>query len=227
LPGYKIVSADYSQIEVRIAAFYANDEVLVQALEKEDVHTAIAAEVFGVPENSVTKEQRKHAKALTFTLLFGGGAGTLYQHSRMTGGSISEADARTMSSKFFGRFDGLRKMRDKAYKMADKDGPAIIRLPNGTRRILVGYNKRHTTILNSLVQGSAAVGLKYGLLEAHKQGLSKWIGGTVHDEIIAAVPNKEAKTFAKELEQAMVTGMQNVIDTTVRVESKIGSVWQA
>jgi DNA polymerase I-like protein with 3'-5' exonuclease and polymerase domains len=117
-------------------------------------------------------------------------------------------------------------MRDKAYKMAETPGPVVIRLPNGTRRILVGYNKRHTVILNTIVQGSAAVGIKYGMLEAARRGLFDYMGGQVHDELVAAVPTRQAKPFGRELEDAMITGMSAVIDTTVKVETKIGDVWQ-
>jgi DNA polymerase I len=227
LRGYKIVSADYSQIEVRIAAYYGADEILIAALDNEDVHTAIAAEVYGVPLHMVTRDQRRHAKALTFALLFGGSAATLFNHSKMSGGGLTEADSRMMTKKFFDRFKGLKRMRDSAYKMADRPGAVVIRLPNTTRRILVGYNKRHTVILNTIVQGSAAVGIKYGMLEARDAGLTKYLGSTVHDELVAAVPTKEAKEYGRELEEAMLRGMRAVIDTTVKVETKIGDQWLA
>jgi DNA polymerase-1 len=227
LPGYKIVSGDYSQIEIRIAAFQANDEELIRVLEKEDIHSAIAAAVLNIPQKSITLEQRSFAKAMTFLLIFGGGVQRFYEYVKMSGSNISFDQASDIVYRFFTTFEGLRNIRSRAEKLAMKTGPVFIRLPNGCRRILVGYNKKSTTILNTMVQGTAAVGIKYGILEAGRRGLDKYLGGQVHDELVAAVPNREAKNYGKELEEAMIVGMNKVIDTTVRVGIKIGDVWQA
>ena len=227
LKGHKIVSVDYSQIEVRIAAKIAEDEVLLDALEQEDVHAAIAAEVFGVRLNKVTKEQRKLSKALTFTLLFGGGSTTLFNHARVSGGSMTYEQASELAFRFFSRFKGLHSMKKKAERIAQRPGPAFIRLPNRNRRILVGRNKRSTVILNTMVQGTAAVGIKAGILEANRRGLMKYVGSTVHDELVAVVPNKLAKSFSAELSEAMQVGMKSIIDITVKTEATIGDVWQA
>ena len=225
--GLKIVSVDYSQIEVRIAAFVAQDEVLINALESEDIHTTIAAEVYGITEAQVSKYQRKVAKAMTFLLLFGGGVPKFYEYVKMLGGAITYDEASELVFKFFSKYTGLHAMKKKAERMAQRPGPAFIRLPNSNRRILVGQSKRSTVILNTIVQGSAAVGLKYGMLEAAKRGLMKYVGAQVHDELVAAVPKKMAKEFGKELAEAMQVGMQRVIDTTVKTETSIGDVWQA
>jgi DNA polymerase I len=227
LPGYKIVSADYSQIEVRIAAFQAGDEVLMKQLESDDVHSAIAAAVFGIKQKDVTKEQRSIAKAMTFLLLFGGGVQRFYEYVKMSGSSITFEDASNIVYRFFTTFTGLKASRTKAERMASRPGPAFIRLPNGCRRILVGYNKKSTTILNTMVQGAAAVGIKYGMIEADRRGITKYLGGQVHDELVSAVPNKEVKDYGHELAEAMIVGMHRVIDSTVKVEVKSGLVWQS
>jgi len=228
MPGYKIVSADYSQIEVRISAYYAQDEELIKALEQDDVHAAIAAVTFNIPVDQVTKEQRKLSKALTFTLLFGGGSSTLYNHAKMSGGSMTMNQADQLTNSFFGRFKGLARMKSKAEAIARKPGPAFIRLPNSCRRILVGPSKRSTVILNTMVQGTAAVGIKYGLLECGRRGLvDQGLGSTVHDELVAAVPTKYAKDFSNEMQEAMIVGMRQAVDVTVKVDPSIGDNWKA
>lgn len=220
LPGYKIVAADYSQIEVRIAAHVARDAELLKTLDEEDVHSAVAAGIFDVPISKVTKDMRKLAKASTFTLLFGGSANRLYSYAQSQGSNIDKAQAFSIRRKFFERFVGLENLIFKARRMADMQRPITIKLPNGAIRTLVGPDKTATRILNTSVQGSAAVGLKYGLLEADRRGLSKYLGTTVHDENVAAVPDAEAEDFAHELESAMVEGMHKVLPHTVLAEIK-------
>lgn len=225
--GLKICSVDYSQIEVRIAAKVANDEVLMDALESEDIHTSIAAEVYGISEEEVSKYQRKVAKAMTFLLLFGGGVPRFYEYVKMLGGSITYEDAAELVFKFFSRFSGLHAMKKRAESLARKPGPTFIRLPNSNRRMLVGYTKRSTVILNTMVQGTASVGMKYGIIEAHAQGLSEYLGATVHDELVAAVPKRHAKEYTNALSKAMIKGMRKAIDITVKTGVTIGDVWQA
>ena len=226
LTGWRIVSCDYSQIEIRIAAFLAHDQVLIDLLKTGDIHSQIAAMVFRTNEKDVTPRQRKLAKAMTFLLLFGGGVTGFYNYVKMAGGEITEEEAGQYVHDFFSTFQGLSLMRQHAEKLAQKYGPVFIRLPNSARRMLVGYEKKSTTILNSMVQGSASVGLKYGMLEADKQGLTKYLGACVHDELVSTVPTKEAKEYGQEMKQAMIKGMHKVITSTVKAEVKIGKEWQ-
>lgn len=225
-PGYKIVSADYSQIEVRVAAYWARDTALIAALEAEDLHRAVASGIFGKPPEQITPDERKLAKASTFTLLFGGGSTRLYDYARHNGSSIDEVTARRVVEKFFSRFKGLATMRWKAFARANSGMAVPIDLPNGWRRVLVGANLTGTRILNTLVQGTAAVGLKHGLLVCQERGLDKYLGATVHDENVACVPENEAEEYAKELEEAMVVGMQRVIPgIPVKVEVTTADTW--
>jgi DNA polymerase-1 len=224
--GVKIVAADYSQIEVRIAAYKANDETLIALLENEDAHTAIAAEVNGCRPEDVTKEMRKAAKAETFTLLFGGGPDTLYQYARLQGSLMTEPEARAMVQKFFQTFKGLARMRSWAENLGQTRNHITLNLPAGHKRVLRGNQVRSTIILNTLVQGSAATGIKYAMLECRARGLDKYLSIQVHDELVAAVPNNEAAEYARELEEAMKVGMAKVLPTTVKVETKIGDSWQ-
>ena len=228
IDGLTMVSADYSQIEVRIAAELAQDEKLKAVLDSEDVHREVAAQIYGVPAGKITAAQRRTAKAATFTLLFGGGPKVLYEYARNTGGDLTLEDAKEIFGKFFTAFDGLRRTREKAYAMAQNRRVVSIRLPNSAKRVLVGYNVTPTRILNTTVQGSAAIGMKYAMLEADRMGLMKYIGATVHDELVAAVPDKEAEEYGKNLELAMINGMHRAFpNMKVLVEVKYGRFWQA
>lgn len=226
VPGTTVVNVDYSQIEVRIAAYVANDTTLLKLLESGDVHTAVAAAVFNTKESSINPRQRKLAKAMVFLLLFGGGVQGFYDYIKMSGGELTYDEAREYVQRFFGTFSGIRAMKERAEKLSRKDGPVFIRLPNGSRRILIGFKKKSTTILNTMVQGTASVGIKHGILEAGRRGLDKYLGGQVHDELVAAVPNKEAKEYAEELKDAMIVGMKQVVNMTVKASPSMGNVWQ-
>lgn len=225
--GWTVVAGDYSQIEVRIAAVMANDGRLIQVLLEEDVHTAIASEVYKLPLDRISSQQRKNAKALTFALLYDGTPNTLYRHSKTSGGSLTYNECVGLERVFFETFTGLREARAKAHRLAARPGPAIIRLPNGLRRILAGRNKRASTILNTMVQGSAAIGIKYGILEAGRRGLvDGYMGAQVHDELVCAVPDNMAEEYAKELEESMILGMSKVLPGIVKVETKTGKHWR-
>lgn len=226
IPGLKIVNADYSQIEVRIAAEIAHDYKLIELLQEGDVHANIAALVFGIPKEQVSEAQRRSAKAATFTLLFGGSADRLYKGAKSYGASMTEDEAYEVFTKFFQTFDGLRRIREQAFGMKGRR-VVTIRFPNSSKRVIVGRNVTPTRILNTAVQGPAAVGMKYALLEAKKNGIMQFIGSTVHDELVAAVPDKYVEEVSHLLNKSMVDGMHRAFpDMTVKVEVKSGDYWQ-
>lgn len=224
-PGWKMIWADYSQIEVRIAAKIARDKVMLQAVEHEDTHRAVAALVFQKTPEDITSEERKLSKAMTFTLLFGGSANRLYEYARLNGSKITPADASNMYDAFFHRFVGLHRMRVKAQGLARDWGPLTLTLPTGMRRVLAGQQKTPTRILNTSVQGTAAAGMKYALIECAKRDLTQYLGCTVHDELVACVPEDMAEEYARELTEAMTVGMLKAIDIPVKVETEIADAW--
>lgn len=230
MDGITIVASDYSQIEIRIAAEIANDDVLLEKLSSNDVHRAIASSVYHLPEDEIVSLQRKNAKALSFALLFDGTPRTLYRHSKESGGSMTFEECVTLERSFFNEFQGLKTMRGKARAWAgDRRPTAEIRLPNGLRRLLVGNNKRASVILNTMVQGTAAVGMKYGIIEADRRGLLMTsfggIGASVHDELVAWVDDKVAEEYKNELCESMIVGMQKVMKSEVKVDPKVGKFW--
>lgn len=228
VPGTFVVNVDYSQIEVRIAGYIANDAMLIDLLERGDVHRAVASAVFGKPEDQISARERKLAKAMVFLLLFGGGVTGFYNYVKMSGGELEYGEAQSYVRRFFSTFQGINRLKEKAEYLAQKPGPVFIRLPNGSRRILVGYNKKSTTILNTMVQGSASVGIKHGILEAGKAGLMDHIGGQVHDELVGYIKGteKQARDFGEELSKAMVKGMSKVLETKILTSVSVGRGWQ-
>ena len=223
-PGYKIVAADYSQIEVRVAAYVAQDTALLQALEQEDIHRSIASLMYQVPYSEVTKEQRRHAKAAVFALLYCGGVNRLFAQAREDGAPITHEEAGKIYSAFFGRFTGLRRMRQQAIQMASRD-MNIIRMPSTLRRILTGVENRPAVILNNTVQGFAAAGMKQAIRIAGSKGLMDYVGAQVHDELVASVEDRHAEDFGVALKEAMLEGMGMYLPVPVKVEVKSGLTW--
>lgn len=231
VPGYKVVSCDYSQLEIRVAANVAEDAVLIKAFEEEqesggDIHTMIAAQLFNKSADDVTKEERKLSKAATFTLLFGGGVTTLYEYARMSGSSITEMEAASVFRAFFDRFYGLRAMRNWASSMAKHSPVCAINLPHGLRRVLAGNELTSTRILNTMVQGSAAAGLKFALRLCVDRKLDRYLCATVHDELVGVVPERDAEQWGADIQRAMIDGMRMVLHRVpVRAELAIGNTW--
>jgi DNA polymerase I-like protein with 3'-5' exonuclease and polymerase domains len=228
LAGHQIVSVDFSQLEVRVAASIANDADLVAALDTGDIHTQVAAAIFKVPVGEISKKdpRRNIAKAATFTLIFGGSAMGLQSYARQFGSHLSMGEAQRIVTNFYGAFPALARHAAQARVVAQSTrygGVHVAHLPTGMRRILRAAPA--TQILNTYIQGSAAAGMKSALMEADRRGLTKYIGATVHDELVAAVPDSEVADFTHELEEAMVAGMAEVIDVPVAVESAVGKNW--
>lgn len=224
--GYQVVWCDYSQIEVRIAAYIAQDEILMELLKTGDVHSSIASKVFGIPPEQVSKEQRNASKAMTFLLIFGGGVDKLYNYMRLSGSTMTYDEVSKMFDAFFIAFPGLMVMRQRAYAMSQNQRVIQLRLPNGAKRLLVGMKKAPTVILNTMVQGTAAIGIKRALQLCYERGLINYIGAAVHDEIVALVPNAEVEKFEEDLMKAMVDGMNEIVPNMYcKAEVKHGEQW--
>lgn len=226
-PGWSIVSVDYSQIEFVIAAYLANDQVALDLCARGgDIHRAVAAQLFGVDEDQVTDKQRRVSKACSFTLIFAGGAKRLVSQARQNGAKITEPEGRELVKLFFSRFRGLAADRQRAYDMTQSGRRVVeVRLASGFRRLLVGSKLKPTTLLNTRVQGTAAIGLKMALLHASRAGLGMYLGAPVHDELVACVPTEWAQEYSDELSKCMIAGMRTWIDAPIRVEAKIGETW--
>ena len=227
-----IVARDYSAIEVRVAADLFDDAALLEAVATEDVHSTVAAMLFGEqftslePESPEWKELRRIAKSSSFTLTFGGGFRRLYNYARTNGSRSSYGEIEAAGRRFLSRFQGIERARQRAYRAADQNRPIPITLPSGLRRVLMpGPDMKGTTLLNNSVQGTAAAGLKEALMLMDERGISQYLAAVVHDEIVTTPPKALAAEVSEILEQCMIEGMARVTDAPVATEAKVGQAW--
>lgn len=223
-------ATDYSGIEVRVAAGLADDQEMIGVFTRgEDIHTVVAAAGFDIDVSEVTKEQRQIAKAMSFTLLFGGGAETFRGYAAARGSTITLEMAEIAVERFFDRFTGIRDMRASAIYKANNMKAVTLVYPTGLKRVLFNESLRGSVILNNIVQGTAAAGLKYALLECLNHGLTKYISAVVHDEIVYTAPANEIIDVRDAIEIAMINGMQQAMTdcspVPVEVESEFGRSW--
>jgi DNA polymerase-1 len=219
-----LVKADYATIELRLAAVIAQDRAMLAAFEDgSDLHRRTAAEVLGVPERAVTKEQRQLAKALNFGLIYGMGARTLVEHAATGYGvRLSEQEAEQHRMRFFRAYPGIRRWHQSLGRAA-----AGTRTLAGRRRLAVATFAQRA---NSPVQGSGADGLKaaLGRLWRHRHEVpAAQLVATVHDEVVAECPAAEAPAVADWLQRHMVAGMEEIVTGRVPivVETTIARDW--
>ncbi len=227
--GYKILAADYSQIELRIMAHLSGDEGLLRAFAQgEDIHRATAAEVFGVALEDVSGEQRRSAKAINFGLIYGMSAFGL---ARQLG--IPRTAAQAYVDLYFERYPGVKAFMDRTRESARERG--YVETVFGRRLYLPEINHRNgqrrqyaeRTAINAPMQGTAADIIKLAMIETHR-----WIGETtldvalimqVHDELVFEVRESQVSVAQAEIERCM-TGVAELRVPLV-VESGVGINW--
>lgn len=224
-PGMSVVSADYDAIEVMIAAGLAKDEQLLTDCLG-DPHASLAEFMTGIPVADLKKEERRLAKAANFTMLFCGGWRRFHAQCRLGDRTISERTTREYFDRYLRRYRGVDAMRNRAFALSNA-GVVTLDFPTGLRRVLAGPEVTPTRIINNAMQGTAAAGAKFGMLELHRRGLARrYLGSMVHDELVSVVPTHMAEAYAHELEESMIVGMRRAIDSIpVRATAKIGSHW--
>jgi DNA polymerase-1 len=219
-----LVKADYSQIELRLAAKIAGDRAMIAAYARgDDLHALTARQVLGRAE--VTKADRQTAKAVNFGLLFGAGAKTLAAYARSSYGvAMTEAEAGVYRRKFFATYPGLRAWHDRAG--ATRCLAVCTHTVLGRRRSGV---TSFTEKLNSPVQGSAADGLKAALAllwERRAECPTAVPVLFVHDEVVVEVDEAGADAARAWLVGAMVDGMRPFCDPVpVEVEATVARTW--
>ena len=213
--GSGVLSVDYSQIEIRVAAHVSRDPALLSAVASGDIHTAIAAKLFRVEAPS--KEQRKSAKAVTFALLYGGSPNTIRRHAAAMGAQVD--DPQDLFVRFFDEFYHLSLWRRRAFDLSRFDS-VTVPLPFGERE-LVGKEVTPQRILNTIVQGTAAAGIKLAITHLPRRALVRCFG-QVHDELVF----EGDPDIAQDVEEAMLKGMEEVIPgTPISVEAKHAPYW--
>ena len=225
-PDHSIVSCDFAQIEIRLAAFIAGDDDLVRALEAEDFHTDMAKTMFNKDE--VTHAERRDGKAGTFTWLFAGGANGVVEAAATAGIDIDPSDAARMVGALRRRFTTTNRFHNRCRAKCRGARVISLDLKWGHKRQLVGEsNISPQKIVNTLVQSRAAIGLKESIFELQKNGVIGFVGGLVHDEIVASnVPDAQAEEVSHLIRKSMIDGMTKVCDTVpILVDTDITYNW--
>jgi DNA polymerase I len=209
--GWKLVVADYAQMELRLAAAEAEDPLMIRAFQDGlDLHTVTAMQIYGVPEDEVTKEMRQISKSANFGLLYGSGARGLRNYAAGMGVQMDLAEAGEIRAKFHAVYTGIsRWQRENAAQANRHRSDAAIRIRNsGLRRILPGDYNSLTVRSNTPIQGAGAAVLKrtlgklWPLLKADGEEVVR-IAGVVHDEVILLVREEHADVWCHQLAAVM------------------------
>ena len=227
--GKKLISVDYSQIELRIFAYLSKDELMISAFENgEDVHTRTASEIFDVPLEFVTLSQRAQAKAVNFGILYGK---TPFGLAKELG--ITQAIASKIISRYFDRYKGVAKVREDLIKKAREHGYSETifgrrrYLPDINTKQIARRNFAERNAINAPIQGSAADIMKLALSKVwhalNKAHSSSKIIMHVHDELVVETPEKEATTVSNFIKHEM----ENVVEfrPKLTVQTSIGQSW--
>ena len=227
--GHRIVSADYSQIELRIMAHMSEDPGLLKAFQEgQDVHRATAAEVFGAALDAVTPEQRRYAKTINFGLIYGMGAFGLAQSL-----GIENKAAKDYIDRYFTRFAGVRQYMDDTKQFAKEKGYVEtvfgrrlwlpeINSGNGPRR-----SGAERQAINAPMQGTAADLIKLAMIAVQQaldeQGKQTRIVMQVHDELVFEVPDAELDWVKAEI-PTLMAGVA-ALKVPLLAEVGVGANW--
>ena len=230
-PDFSILSADYSQIELRILAHLSKDSGLIQAFkDNKDIHTITASEIFNTKIEKITSEQRRYAKIINFGLIYGMGAFGLAKNLNITRG-----DAQNYIQEYFNKYPTVLQYMEESKQFAREHG--YVETYFGRRLWLPEINSSNglrkagaeRAAINAPMQGTAADLIKLAMIE-----VQQWIHANsnlkgqmimqVHDELVFEVPNTEVDIFIKEIPQIM----QNVakLDIPLTVEINAGKNWE-
>jgi DNA polymerase-1 len=229
-PGKVLLSVDYSQIELRLVASMSGDEGMLAAFQAgQDIHTATAAAILGIPLQTVTKEQRRKAKSINFGLIYGISSFGL---SRSAG--ITLAEAENFSKAYFKQFPGVKHYLDGLKRMAAQQGYVETLL--GRRRYFPGLrnqtnlnirSREEREAINAPIQGTAADVMKLAmqrvpgaLLEA---GLSSKMLLQVHDELLLECEEAELVPTARIVQQVMQDAYQ--VSVPLTTDARFGCNW--
>ena len=230
--GNLLVVADYSQVELRVAAVVANEERMIEAYKNGvDLHRQTASLVLDKPIEEVTKEDRQLAKAVNFGLLYGQSAKGLVAYAKKAYGVEMEYDrAREIHGRFFSAYNGLRKWHERSREAASKDLKSVRTVSGRVRWLPEGKDTewiRFVGLLNTSVQGGSADALKQAMVNlADKLPSSASIVSTVHDELIVECASDAAEEIKALVETAMLDAVQTMFPgVRFEVEAGICDSW--
>ncbi|OQA42813.1 MAG: DNA polymerase I [Chloroflexi bacterium ADurb.Bin325] len=232
--GNVILSADYSQVELRILAHITQDEYLLAAFARgEDIHASAASKVYGVPLNQVTKEQRAVAKMMNFATSYGVTAFGLAQRT-----GLSRHEAEQFMNRYFGTYPGVRRYIEETKELARRQGYVETLL--GRRRYFPvlkttattqqAYNLRQAAeraAINHPIQGTAADIIKIAMIALHRRlhegGYRARLTLQVHDELVLETPRDELEPVARLVRETMEGAYE--LRAALRVDVEAGPNW--
>jgi DNA polymerase-1 len=227
--GFVFVSADYSQIELRILAHYSEDPAFVDAFRNDvDIHRQTAGIIFGVPPEEVTKEMRGRAKTVNFAVIYGIGPFSLAQRL-----GITNAEAKEFIDRYFERFPGVRRYLDEQIEIARERG--YVETLTGRRRYIPEIGSKNFNIrsfgeraaTNAPIQGTAADLIKIAMIDIDRELRTTDSGARmllqVHDELLFETPRGEADATLAMLREKMEGAAE--LRVPLRVETGTGENW--
>jgi DNA polymerase-1 len=228
--GRRLLSADYSQLELRILAHYSGDASLLAAFRGgEDVHRRTAAEVAGIAPEAVSPEQRAAAKAINFGIIYGSSA---FGIANQLG--IAQAEAQRTIDAYFARYEGVRRFLDETVARARKDG--FVRTLLGRRRYLPDLASRNRVLrnaaervaVNSVIQGTGADLVKKAMVDLARRLADEGSGARlilqVHDELVFEAPAEEVAPLRERVRAAMESVYPLAVPFVVEVGT--GANWR-
>lgn len=226
-----LMSADYSQIELRVVAAISGDEAMCDAFKQhKDIHTATAAKVYGIPESEVSKEQRYKAKSVNFGIIYGQGAFGLAENL-----SISRTEAKEIIDNYKNEFTGIQKYMDDTINFAREHG--YVQTLMGRKRWLRDITSANHTVrsfaernaINSPIQGSAADMIKLAMIKINDKLKSSKLQSKmilqVHDELVFDVVKEEADEMKALILDCMQSAMMLPNGVPVVAEVGMGDNW--
>ncbi|MBS1636748.1 MAG: DNA polymerase I [Bacteroidetes bacterium] len=226
---YVLLSADYSQIELRVVASISEDPNMCEAFNAgKDIHTATAAKVYGVAEEEVTKEMRYKSKSVNFGIIYGQGAFGLAENL-----NIPRAEAKQLIDNYFAQYGGIKHYMDSQVNYAREHG--YVKTLLGRKRWLRDINSANATVrgyaernaINAPIQGSAADMIKVAMINLHKElkqmNLKSRMVLQVHDELVFDVYKPELETIKPVIEKHMRHALK--LKVPVEVGMGVGVNW--
>ncbi len=229
-PGHVLLTADYSQIELRLLAHFSRDPLLVEAYRRgDDIHTLTASQVFGVPPLMVTPDHRRQAKVVNFGIVYGLSAFGLSQNL-----GIEPAEAKIFIANYFEKYAGVRAFIDKTLDEARRD--LKVKTRHGRVRPIPDINSKNftqrgfaeRTAVNTPLQGTAADLIKVAMIRIdamlQERGLKSRMTLQVHDELVFEVPEKEVETMQTLVREQMEK--VHALAVPLLVEMGVGPNWR-
>jgi DNA polymerase-1 len=229
-PGHVLLTADYSQIELRLLAHFSRDPLLVEAYRRgDDIHTLTASQVFGVPPLMVTPDHRRQAKVVNFGIVYGLSAFGLSQNL-----GIETAEAKLFIANYFEKYKGVRAFIDKTLEEARRD--LKVKTLFGRIRPIPDINSKNftqrgfaeRTAVNTPLQGTAADLIKVAMIRIdaalQERNLKSRMTLQVHDELVFEVPEKEVETMQSLVREQMEK--VHALAVPLLVEMEVGPNWR-